>query len=91
MREGKLVFWLLFAPFAAWIALLIVIPHIDMLILSLREKVAPLMPVPAGLPMRASVGPVTPAKAVLAMRDWAVQLTKGTVAPGMMVSAVCED
>ncbi|EAQ25758.1 ABC transporter permease [Roseovarius sp. 217] len=41
MREGKLVFWLLFAPFAAWIALLIVIPHIDMLILSLREKVAP--------------------------------------------------
>ena len=44
------------------------------------------MPVPAGLPMRASVGPVTPAKAVLAMRDWAVQLTKVTVAPGMMVS-----
>lgn len=41
MREGKLVFWLLFAPFAAWIALLIVIPHVDMLILSLREKVAP--------------------------------------------------
>ncbi|MBW4975164.1 Spermidine/putrescine transport system permease protein PotB [Roseovarius sp. EC-HK134] len=41
MREGKLVFWLLFAPFVAWIALLIVIPHIDMLILSLREKVAP--------------------------------------------------
>ncbi|AWZ19322.1 binding-protein-dependent transport systems inner membrane component [Roseovarius sp. TM1035] len=41
MREGKLVFWLLFAPFIAWIALLIVIPHIDMLILSLREKVAP--------------------------------------------------
>lgn len=41
MREGKLVFWLLFAPFVAWLALLIVIPHIDMLILSLREKVAP--------------------------------------------------
>ncbi|MBS4012029.1 MAG: ABC transporter permease [Roseovarius sp.] len=41
MREGKLVFWLLFAPFVAWIALLILIPHIDMLILSLREKVAP--------------------------------------------------
>jgi spermidine/putrescine transport system permease protein len=41
MREGKLVFWLLFTPFVAWIALLIVIPHIDMLILSLREKVAP--------------------------------------------------
>lgn len=41
MTRGGLVFWLLLAPFAAWIALLIVIPHIDLLILSLREKVAP--------------------------------------------------
>ncbi|MEM1429701.1 MAG: ABC transporter permease [Pseudomonadota bacterium] len=32
---------LLFSPFALWIALLIVLPHIGMVILSLREKVAP--------------------------------------------------
>lgn len=32
---------LLFAPFALWILLLIVLPHIGMGILSLREKVAP--------------------------------------------------
>lgn len=41
MTGGRLAFWLLFAPFAAWIALLIVIPHIDMFLLSLREKIAP--------------------------------------------------
>ncbi len=32
---------LLFAPFALWIFLLIVLPHIGMIALSLREKVAP--------------------------------------------------
>ena len=32
---------LLFAPFALWILLLIIIPHIGMIALSLREKVAP--------------------------------------------------
>ena len=32
---------LLFAPFALWIALLILLPHIGMVVLSLREKVAP--------------------------------------------------
>ncbi len=32
---------LLFAPFALWIALLIILPHIGMVILSLQEKVAP--------------------------------------------------
>lgn len=32
---------LLFMPFALWIALLIILPHIGMVILSLREKIAP--------------------------------------------------
>lgn len=32
---------LLFAPFALWITLLILLPHIGMVVLSLREKVAP--------------------------------------------------
>ncbi len=32
---------LLFAPFALWITLLILLPHVGMVILSLREKVAP--------------------------------------------------
>ncbi|WP_069299294.1 ABC transporter permease [Neptunicoccus sediminis] len=32
---------LLFAPFALWIALLIILPHMGMVVLSLREKVAP--------------------------------------------------
>lgn len=32
---------LLFAPFALWIFLLIALPHIGMIVLSLREKVAP--------------------------------------------------
>ena len=32
---------LLFAPFALWITLLILLPHIGMFVLSLREKVAP--------------------------------------------------
>lgn len=32
---------LLFAPFALWIVLLILLPHVGMIVLSLREKVAP--------------------------------------------------
>ncbi|GHA41704.1 ABC transporter permease [Amylibacter ulvae] len=32
---------LLFAPFALWIVLLIILPHLGMVVLSLREKVAP--------------------------------------------------
>ncbi len=32
---------LLFAPFALWISLLIILPHLGMVVLSLREKVAP--------------------------------------------------
>lgn len=37
----RLFLWLLFAPFFLWIVLLIIIPHIGMVALSLREKVAP--------------------------------------------------
>ncbi|MEP0234833.1 MULTISPECIES: ABC transporter permease [Stappiaceae] len=37
----RLTLLLLFAPFALWILLLILLPHIGMVILSLREKVAP--------------------------------------------------
>ncbi|MGO1120595.1 ABC transporter permease [Rhodovibrionaceae bacterium A322] len=32
---------LLFTPFALWISLLIILPHVGMVVLSLREKVAP--------------------------------------------------
>ncbi len=34
-------FFLLLAPLALWLTLLIIIPHLDMLAISLREKVAP--------------------------------------------------
>ena len=37
----RLGLFLLFTPFVMWIALLIIIPHIGMFILSLKEKVAP--------------------------------------------------
>lgn len=37
----RLTLILLFAPFALWIVLLILLPHVGMVILSLREKVAP--------------------------------------------------
>ncbi|MDO6462317.1 ABC transporter permease [Granulosicoccaceae sp. 1_MG-2023] len=37
----KLFFWLLLAPFALWLILLIFIPHLDMLSIALRERVAP--------------------------------------------------
>ena len=39
--HGRWAFWLLLAPFLLWMLLLIVIPHIDLLILSLREKIVP--------------------------------------------------
>ena len=42
MRDARrLALTLLFAPFALWIGLLILLPHLGMLRLSLREKVAP--------------------------------------------------
>ncbi len=37
----RLTLLLLFAPFTLWILLLVVLPHIGMVVLSLREKVAP--------------------------------------------------
>lgn len=37
----RLSFILLFSPFALWIALLILLPHLGMVVLSLREKIAP--------------------------------------------------
>lgn len=39
--SARLGLLLVFAPFFLWVALLVIIPHIDLLILSLREKVAP--------------------------------------------------
>ena len=42
MKPGTgLFFWLLLAPFALWLILLVFIPHIDMLGIALREQVAP--------------------------------------------------
>lgn len=38
---NKLALWLLLAPFLLWIILLVIIPHVGMLLLSLKEKVAP--------------------------------------------------
>ncbi|WP_448956279.1 ABC transporter permease [Labrys neptuniae] len=38
---SRLTFFLLLTPFVLWIGLLIIIPHIDLLILSLQEKVSP--------------------------------------------------
>ncbi|MEM6481704.1 MAG: ABC transporter permease [Pseudomonadota bacterium] len=38
---SRLSFILLFAPFALWIILLIILPHIGMVAISLRDKVAP--------------------------------------------------
>ncbi len=37
----RLSLYLLFAPFALWIALLIILPHLGMFYISMREKVAP--------------------------------------------------
>lgn len=41
MSARGLGFWLLLSPFVAWIGLLIVIPHIDLLLQSFRVRVAP--------------------------------------------------
>lgn len=41
ISAGKFAFFLVLVPFLLWVLLLVVIPHIDLLILSLREKVAP--------------------------------------------------
>jgi len=40
-QQSALFFWLLLAPFALWLILLVIIPHIDMLGIALREQVAP--------------------------------------------------
>jgi len=37
----RLSLFLLFAPFALWILLLIMLPHAGMLFISMREKIAP--------------------------------------------------
>ncbi|MBG6159031.1 spermidine/putrescine transport system permease protein [Labrenzia sp. EL_159] len=37
----RLSLYLLFAPFALWIILLVILPHIGMVVLSLKEKIAP--------------------------------------------------
>lgn len=39
--KNNAAFYFLLAPFALWLGLLVVLPHIDMLVLSLQEKVAP--------------------------------------------------
>lgn len=41
MNPTRTAFWLLLAPFLLWIGLLVVLPHVDMFLLSIREKVAP--------------------------------------------------
>jgi spermidine/putrescine transport system permease protein len=41
MTHSRATFWLLMTPFLLWIALLIIIPHIDLAILSFREKIVP--------------------------------------------------
>jgi spermidine/putrescine transport system permease protein len=38
---GRLAFLLVVTPFLLWVLLLVVIPHIDLLLLSLRERLAP--------------------------------------------------
>lgn len=40
-QHTSLFFWMLFAPFALWLILLVIIPHIDMLGIALREQTAP--------------------------------------------------
>lgn len=40
-ERRNFAFLLLLTPFLLWVLLLVVIPHIDLLILSLREKIAP--------------------------------------------------
>ncbi|WP_417517266.1 ABC transporter permease [Marinobacter sp.] len=38
--QYRLGFWLLLAPIVLWLSLLIILPHIDMVLVSLRERVA---------------------------------------------------
>ncbi len=45
--QGRLVLWLLLAPAIAWLVGLVVLPHIDLAVLSLRERVAPREYVPS--------------------------------------------
>lgn len=40
-QHSPVFFWLLFAPFALWLILLVIIPHFDMLGIALREQTAP--------------------------------------------------
>jgi spermidine/putrescine transport system permease protein len=40
-NQKRLALFLLLTPFVLWLGLLVVIPHIDMFLLSIREKVAP--------------------------------------------------
>ena len=40
-QHTPLLFWLLLAPFALWLILLVIIPHFDMLGIALREQTAP--------------------------------------------------
>jgi len=39
--EGRLALWLLLSPALLWLTLLIVLPHVDMVILALSERVRP--------------------------------------------------
>jgi spermidine/putrescine transport system permease protein len=38
--QFRLGFWLLLAPIVLWLSLLIILPHIDMVLVSLRERIA---------------------------------------------------
>ncbi|MEH6562953.1 MAG: ABC transporter permease, partial [Marinobacter sp.] len=38
--QYRLGFWLLLAPIVLWLSLLIILPHIDMVLVSLRERIA---------------------------------------------------
>jgi spermidine/putrescine transport system permease protein len=38
--QYRLGFWLLLAPILLWLSLLIILPHVDMLLVSLRERIA---------------------------------------------------
>jgi len=40
-KQKSLLLWLLLAPALIWLSLLILLPHLEMLILSLRTRVAP--------------------------------------------------
>ncbi|MDE1923635.1 MAG: ABC transporter permease, partial [Gammaproteobacteria bacterium] len=46
-RGGKLGRWLLLAPALAWLGLLILLPHVELAVLSFREQVGPRHYVPS--------------------------------------------